>query len=341
MKILNIMLTNALGGIEQSFLDYSQALIINQYQVISIVQPSSPIIKRIVKKGFDYHCLRVRSYYDYIASFKLKYFIKKNNVNLVIAHGGKAARIVQLLNLAVPVISVSHNSNFKKILNCSAVIAITDKMRKDIIKSGYPEESCYRLYNTVSQKIKPKKSFSYHKTPVIGFLGRLDKEKGIDDLFRAVYLVVNKGLSLKVIVGGEGPEKENLIKLSEMLGLEKIVKFVSWVEDKKAFYNSIDVLVLPSLNESFGIVILEAFANNKVVISTKTDGPSEIIINGKNGLLVEISNPVDLADKIFFILKSQKIANKLVKSGNDRVKDFSMLNFSKQLDFIIKDIVIN
>jgi len=341
MKILNIMLTNALGGIEQSFLDYSQALIINQYQVISIVQPLSPVIKHIVKKGFDYHCLRVRSYYDYIAAFKIKYFIKKNNVDLVIAHGGKAARIVQLLNLAVPVISVSHNSNFKKILNCSAVIAITDKMRKDIIKSGYPEESCYRLYNTVSQKIKPTKSFSYHKTPVIGFLGRLDKEKRIDDLFRAVYLVANKGLSLKVIVGGEGLEKENLIKLSEMLGLEKIVKFVSWVEDKKAFYNSIDVLVLPSLNESFGIVILEAFANNKVVISTKTDGPSEIIINGKNGLLVEISNPVDLADKIFFILKSQKIANKLIKSGNDRVKDFSMLNFSKQLDFIIKDIVIN
>jgi len=335
------MLTNALGGIEQSFLDYSQALIINQYQVISIVQPLSPVIKHIVKKGFDYHCLRVRSYYDYIAAFKIKYFIKKNNVDLVIAHGGKAARIVQLLNLAVPVISVSHNSNFKKILNCSAVIAITDKMRKDIIKSGYPEESCYRLYNTVSQKIKPTKSFSYHKTPVIGFLGRLDKEKRIDDLFRAVYLVANKGLSLKVIVGGEGLEKENLIKLSEMLGLEKIVKFVSWVEDKKAFYNSIDVLVLPSLNESFGIVILEAFANNKVVISTKTDGPSEIIINGKNGLLVEISNPVDLADKIFFILKSQKIANKLIKSGNDRVKDFSMLNFSKQLDFIIKDIVIN
>ena len=341
MKILNIMLTNSLGGIEQAFLDYSQALIINQYQVISIVQPSSPIIKHIVKKGLDYHCLRVRSYYDYIAAFKLKYFIKKNNVDLVIAHSGKAARIVQLLNLAAPIISVSHNNNFKKILNCSAVIAMTNKMREDIIKSGYPKDSCYRLYNTVSQKINPTKNFSYHKTPVIGFLGRLDKGKGIDDLFRAVCLVVNKGLSLKVIVGGEGPEKESLIKLCEMLGIEKIVKFVSWVEDKKAFYNSIDVLVLPSLSESFGIVILEAFENNKVVISTKTDGPSEIITHGKNGLLAGISNPVDLADKIFYILKNQKSADTLVKLGNDRVKDFSMLNFSKQLDFIIKDVLIN
>ena len=49
MKVLNIMLTNTLGGIEQSFLDYSQALLVNHHQVISVVQPLSPIIKYIVK----------------------------------------------------------------------------------------------------------------------------------------------------------------------------------------------------------------------------------------------------------------------------------------------------
>jgi glycosyltransferase involved in cell wall biosynthesis len=338
MKVLNIMLTNTLGGIEQSFLDYSQALLVNHHQVISVVQPLSPIIKYIVKNGFDYHCLRVWSYYDYLAAFKLKYFIKKNNVDIVIAHGGRAARIAQLLNLSVPVISVSHNSNFKKILHCDAIIAITNKMRKDIIKSGYPEKSCYRLYNTVSQEIKNIRSFSYHKPPIIGFLGRLDKGKGIDDLLYAVRLIVDSGLSLKVIIGGEGAEKENLIKLSEESGLGKVIKFVAWVDDKKSFYQAIDILVLPSLNESFGIVILEAFAYNKVVISTKTDGPSEIITNGKNGLLAEISNPVDLADKISCVLLDQKLGNKLIKSGNDRVRDFSMLSFSKQLDFIINDV---
>ena len=97
------------------------------------------------------------------------------------------------------------------------------------------------------------------------------------------------GENAELIIGGEGPEMANLKSQSEGLGLGGRVKFIGWIKDVEAFLKTVDIFVLPSLDEPFGIAVLEAMAMGKTIIATKSQGPREIL-NNENAYLVEIND---------------------------------------------------
>lgn len=84
-----------------------------------------------------------------------------------------------------------------------------------------------------------------------------------------------------LIIGGDGPEMANLKFQSEDLRLGDRVKFIGWIKDVKSFLKRIDIFVLPSLDEPFGIAVLEERAMGKTIVSTKSQGPKEILNNKK------------------------------------------------------------
>ncbi len=167
-----------------------------------------------------------------------------------------------------------------------------------------------------TQRFKPEKKFTESKCKNIFFLSLLDKfhrYKGLNYLIRALSIVKEKIPDVKLIVGGEGSLKFYYKQLASYLNLEKYIKFVGFLPDKKLvdYYNFCDVFVLPSVSsqqEGFGIVLLEAMACAKPVVATDITGPAERIKERGAGIIIEPRNINALATAIIEILKDSDYA---------------------------------
>jgi glycosyltransferase involved in cell wall biosynthesis len=101
-----------------------------------------------------------------------------------------------------------------------------------------------------------------------------------------------------VHLAGGGEEHENLKALVEKYHLQENVNFIGWVNDKKEFFDKIDIFCLPSLVEPFGVIVLEAMLYDKPIIATEAEGPKEIITHMKDGILVPIGSPTAMSEAI-------------------------------------------
>lgn len=126
---------------------------------------------------------------------------------------------------------------------------------------------------------------------------RLAEQKGLDHLIKALRLVADQGLnSFELEIGGGGPDREKLERLAQDLGVAERCKFLGALnrEQVKERMQACDVFVLSSLHETFGVVVGEAMACGKPVISTRCGGP-EFVVNDETGLLVDVAKPEALA----------------------------------------------
>lgn len=153
----------------------------------------------------------------------------------------------------------------------------------------------------------------YAKKTIILSVANLTREKGIDLGIKAVTTLLKRHPNLLYIIVGEGPEKPKLIKLVKWLGVERNVKFLGKQSHEKVMeYMSLcDIFLLPSWNEAFGIVYIEAMAHGKPVIGVRGQGIDGIIVNRKNGMLVEPHSVDDIVDTVDFLISYKEEAIKM------------------------------
>ncbi|HEU4711567.1 MAG TPA: glycosyltransferase [Pyrinomonadaceae bacterium] len=127
---------------------------------------------------------------------------------------------------------------------------------------------------------------------------RLAEQKGLTHLIDAVHLLTSKGMnSFELVIGGDGPDRQKLEEQAQTLGVGRYISFLGGLnrEQVRERMQKCDVFVLSSLHETFGVVVGEAMACGKPVISTRCGGP-EFFVNEENGVLVDVANPQALAD---------------------------------------------
>jgi glycosyltransferase involved in cell wall biosynthesis len=139
---------------------------------------------------------------------------------------------------------------------------------------------------------------------VIGSVGRLEKEKGYATLIRALKLLKEKGIEPSVIIVGGGSEKEKLKNEADNYGLN--IEWVGVVKDPIPYLSKMDIVVIPSLEEGFGLTVAEALAAEKVVIASNLPAINDVILDKKNGHLFEPGDVNDLADKLLYLLQNNK-----------------------------------
>lgn len=144
--------------------------------------------------------------------------------------------------------------------------------------------------------------------------------KGLDVLLGAVRAAKRDLPDIKLIVGGDGALKDQYKRLSRSMGIEKNVVFVGYIPDEQLteYYNSCSMFVLPSIDssrETFGIVLLEAMACGRPVVTTQITGPAEDINKYKAGLVVSPRNEKELAEAILCILKNPDLAGRMGFKG--------------------------
>jgi glycosyltransferase involved in cell wall biosynthesis len=140
--------------------------------------------------------------------------------------------------------------------------------------------------------------FQQMKRPVLGVIGRLSQEKGVDVFLSACHELRAQGRSFGAAIVGDGPQRAELESLRSRLGLEEIVHFTGSVQSMHAVYRAIDLLVIPSRSEGLPNVLLEALAAELPVVSTAVGAIPDVLEHGQAGLLVRPEAPRELAGAI-------------------------------------------
>ena len=159
--------------------------------------------------------------------------------------------------------------------------------------------------------------FAHESEKILLFVGRLVPEKGLDTLINALPIILTNGVNAKLVVVGEGPQKETYQTKVNEYGLHEKVFFAGHVDDwtLRTLYRVTDVAVVPSKFEPFGIVALEAMAARCALVTTTTGGLNEIVDDGGTGLKVPTDDPNGLAGAILRIIRDAGFRNYIVENA--------------------------
>ncbi len=163
---------------------------------------------------------------------------------------------------------------------------------------------------------------------LVGIVGRLDPAKGQDDFLAAAARVANAHPSARfavvggALVGHEGDIEARLHAMARELGIHGRVTFAGHQEDPLPWFDALDVAVVASHHEAFGLVCLEALALGAPVVATATDGPAFIIRPEREGLLVPVGDPEALGASVSRLLGDAELRKRLGAAGPSRARDF-------------------
>jgi len=153
-------------------------------------------------------------------------------------------------------------------------------------------------------------------------LGRIEEVKGHKYLFDALPAVIKLFPDLKLLVVGNGTQLEQLQKQANTLGIENNILFLGFQQNPYPYIAHSDILVSPSLYESFGLVFIEAFAIKVPVVAFNTPAANEIITDDETGLLVPVNSSQALADKIIYVLQNPGEGNRMAVNGYKKYVDY-------------------
>jgi len=312
------------------------------------------------EKSNNFKIYRFDSYLkfkEYRTSFKLLPFLLKNEKNIDIVHSHSLRSfqednglIVSLIKKKPLIISphggISINWDYRdkvpKMISDKTIgylkkflkphyIAVT-KMEIPIIKEyGADDDHIHFIPHGVNTDIfKPvdgsslKKKLGLENSDIILYVGRIAKGKGVDKLIKILNSVIKKNKNIKlVIIGGDAgylPIVKNLIR---QYNLSKFVTLVGYVSKQNLpeYYSMADLIVYPSRQEIFGLVLCEAMACGKAVIGSDIMGPSEIILNGKTGYTSNFKDLNKVSEMIVNLFDNRKLLTQMGKNGLKRVKE--------------------
>jgi glycosyltransferase involved in cell wall biosynthesis len=146
---------------------------------------------------------------------------------------------------------------------------------------------------------------------VIGAVGRLSPEKGLTTLVESFAIISKSVPNSYLLIAGDGPEKRALELKIKTLNLSERVRLIGFTKDTKAVYSTLDLFILPSHYETFGIALLEAMYCGLPVIASNVGGVPDLVRSGFNGILVEPNNSAQLTSSILNIISDKRLRNSL------------------------------
>jgi glycosyltransferase involved in cell wall biosynthesis len=162
---------------------------------------------------------------------------------------------------------------------------------------------------------------------VVGYLGRISREKGAIHLVRAARLVLAQRPGARFLIGGSAFTRDGQAYLRDLegevkrLGVGGSVGLVGNVEDAVGFLRQVDVLALPSESEGLGVVMLEAMAVGKPVVAFASGGPAEVISSGRDGIVVPPGDVSGMADAIVRLLAEPGLAEQVGRAARRTVSE--------------------
>lgn len=208
-----------------------------------------------------------------------------------------------------------------------------------------PERKHYTIYNAIdvgqieavinkTDRLTLKKSLGLDSGPIIGVVGRLRTEKGQDVLIKAMAMVLETFPNAFLLVIGDGPDRE---KFQEMASTLKLQNRILWTGQKEpesviAYYAIMEMAVVPSRFEGFGLAAAEAMAAGLPVVASNADGLQEVVENEKTGYLVPSGDSAMIAKRVVELISNPAKAASMGRAGRERItRYFSIGHFTETI----------
>ena len=232
---------------------------------------------------------------------------------------------------------------------------LLEKAASIICASDFVRFNFLKLYSKKSITITPGTDIKLfipnpskkNKRPTIlfvGGLGKAEQHKDLQTLLEAIKIVQDSIHDISLMVVGDGDMRKEYEAYVAQLKIKKSVQFTGKLFGKQLVeaYQQAHVFVLPSTNESFGLVLIEAMACKVPVIGTDIGGIPEIIENNKNGIIIPPKNPIALAESIRNILCDKNFSLRIAENGYTKVIDcFQWTKKARETDSVFQKIIQN
>lgn len=336
-----------LGGTENVVLQLCQVFhnLVNKIVVCSIGGVLENELNRMGIQHYKIKDISSKNPFDFVSScFEIREIIKKEKITIVHSHHRMAALIAEIVSpSSVIKVANAHNTFYdKRFLTRFAykhthIVAVGEKVKQNLTDYfGLPEKQISVIYNAVKpfeKNIDVVDVLNKEKQQgnvVIGNIGRLAPQKGMEYFVESAKLVLKKHHNARFFIVGDGPLKDKLQQIIKQNHLDKFVYLLGYRSDIQNVMSQCDFIVLSSLWEGLPLTPIEAFSVSKTVVATSVDGTPEIVKNNENGLLVEPKNVEQLSDKICFLIENIDFRKKLEFCAKSTFDDsFSFCRFEE------------
>jgi glycosyltransferase involved in cell wall biosynthesis len=326
MKVLHIISSGGMYGAEAVILNMSRMLLeAGHGSVIGVFfnssNPNLQIHKAALKEGLESHPIPCSGQIDRAAIAAIRELSIRSGVDVVHAHGYKADiyTYLALRGRGVPLVSTCHTWYDSDLMvsfygmvdrlvlrRFVRVVAVSDGVRQRLLKAGVHDEKIRMVRNGIDLRpfdgavpsLRGNKSIL-----LVGLVGRLAREKGVDVFLLAAARAVVEFPSVKFVVVGEGPDRKNLDRLIDELKIRSSVSLLGRRDDMPAVYASLDIMVSSSRQEGLPMAILEGMASSLPLVATAVGEVPTVVLDGMTGLLVPAEDVERLAAGILELLQ--------------------------------------
>lgn len=315
-----------MGGGEVHVADLSRALARRGHAIYLAVRPDSPLRTPLAGVIASWHEMPLRNSLDLQSVRAISALVNQNGIQIIHAHMGRdylvaalARRRTQGAKLVLTrhhYLPLKNNPLHRWLLqDTSAVIAVSDSVRHSVMERlAMPAERVHTIPNWINtERFRPmereaaRSMFQLKASMVVACIGQITPAKGQEEFVRAASRVANMRQDVEFVIAGEEHESgtpftRDLMALADSLGLAHRIKFLGYVYHMPELLSAVDVVVVPSWDEGFSLVTIEAMAARRAIVASNVGGISEIIKDGINGVLFPAKDARVLADKILWTL---------------------------------------
>jgi glycosyltransferase involved in cell wall biosynthesis len=292
--------------------------------------PNVEFYERARRRGLSVRMVHCKGRADWRAVRQIEEYIQEDAVDLVHTHGYKADLYGYLAawRCHKPVVATCHNwvggtaalgiynhLDRMALKKFNALAAVSDAVAQRLLAFGVPSEKIKTIANGIDvaafERAHPLPLLKAEGSTVVGVVARLDLQKGFEYLLRAARELCKTFPDLKIVIAGEGPDRNRIEEMIQQYGLQSSVVLAGQQSNMPAVYAAMDIFVLPSLNEGLPMTVLEAMAASKPVIATRVGAIPSVIKDGENGLLVASKDSEALQNAVASLLNDPERRRRL------------------------------
>lgn len=372
-RVLYLIDSLRMGGAERLLVSYLKHLDSTQIEprVCALqIREGNPIGEQILQLGIPVDTLLVKNLRDITALPRLLAYMRRHKIDLVHTQlefantlGNTASWI-----LGIPSIATMHTLNdpekgsktYRRIAImlwilrhfCNRVVAVSEETRRHHLRvGGNKPENVITLYNGIDltpfQQIRDEEIQAMRSqlgiptsAQVLTTVAVLRQPKGIQYLIEALPAILQGNPEAYYLIVGDGDYRSQLEEQVRDLGVERKVIFTGYRNDIPQLLEMSDIFVLPTLTEALPTVLAEAMAASKPIIASKVGGIPEMVIEGKNGLLLSPQNAEELAAACLNLLQNPSQAQEMGKAGRKIVEErFNIPVQVKMLETLYKELL--
>ncbi len=326
---------------------------------IHFVTYKQPVRLELLSNHIHFHEVHVPEYalfhyqpYELALSSKLVDTVKLHGIELLHVHyaiphayaGYMAKQMLREEGIHIPMVTTLHGTDitlvgnhpfYRPAVNFSinksdAVTSVSESLKQDTLEFFDIKRKIQVIPNFIDQS-KVNQNFTdcqrtmmaQEDERIVTHISNFRKVKRIEDVMRVFYRIQNE-IAAKLILVGEGPEKERAELMADQMGIQQKVVFLGNSNEIDRILCFSDLFLLPSEKESFGLAALEAMINKTPVISSNAGGIPEVNLDGESGYLSDVGDVENMANNALKILREDKVLAEFKKRAYEVAARFDI-----------------